>query len=589
MTAPPIFEGVSGPFTGQGNLSVIWPADNSSLPAGRIGVLLVKSPNTPVILNPAAGFQQLRIEGIGSGQVTFVGSATPNQANPTTTFTVTIPAGVQAGDDLYQSVISRGQFNTDPVPTVVDNDGGTWTLLITSNQKKSSLYWRKATANTGGKTITVAGCINASSGILGAYRGGAAVPHTNIQMVQAIPVGTEVSDGMFPDAANSMICLTIHHTGPATGFDNPRCSNPGALTRRDQDFSTAGAGAAAMHASAAQVGGPSPTGEFSWEPSGETSESLTIVWAIRPAASGTAITGFWARPGSNPPPPQIISAGDLMVAGLLSFKRCPLTGFPFDLVTGNVHVAQALVGFPSGSSLIDNAMVIQAVAHALDAAGGQVSGWSNQAFLAGSLQERLDASSGIGAGGGFAVATAVKAARGFFGSTTAQLDDPSVQARLTLVLRPLTVSQPPPEQVAAYTFLAIQDPNDPASEMVLKVVAGSYREEPAAFQGVRRKAWAGNWVSTQRNFRRRIRLVADFYEPEMVDQFRFFVDRSLEAGVLAGPRLMYLVGDTGEDFQQTALRGQLFLQGYIEVGEMTHFDYDGFKSGWSVELRIEEG
>jgi hypothetical protein len=224
--------------------------------------------------------------------VSYIASATQNEADPTSSATVTIPAGTQTGDDLYLQITGRARFGNETGPTVTDNDtgGNTWTMIAesTDNRRRGTVWHKKATSATASKTITItdaAATPTLAAGVA-VYRGGHSTPTTNMTVEEDLS-GDSTHAGFTPDHANSMICLGIcHQNNDTTTSAQATATSPGALTERF-DTGTTGNECATSHASELQSGGPSATGNFTWTIAAGLGWSFT--WAIRPAPSGTAI------------------------------------------------------------------------------------------------------------------------------------------------------------------------------------------------------------------------------------------------------------------------------------------------------------
>jgi len=103
--------------------------------------------------------------------VAFRASAT-GSANPTTGFTFTVPATTQADDVVYLWITNR---DSTSAPGVVDNEGaGAWAMKknqAAATNGGGSLWWKRATANTNSKTITVSGLTGSSAGVLLVFSG----------------------------------------------------------------------------------------------------------------------------------------------------------------------------------------------------------------------------------------------------------------------------------------------------------------------------------------------------------------------------------------------------------------------------------
>lgn len=222
--------------------------------------------------------------------VSTIAGAPVNEAAPTTTGTVTIPA-VNTNDDLFLGITSRGHTSGDAYPGVTDNDAGgnTWTRLFDADTtRKGTLWWKKATGSSSAKVITITGAITTLSGGLGAFRGGllAGNPATDLSGEANLSADTTHA-GFTPSFANEMIALIVFNSSQAAAVSAQTCTNPGALTQVT-DHQNPGASGAAFNLSVAlQSGGPTATGNFTWTQSNLGTKS--IVFAIRaepPVAGG---------------------------------------------------------------------------------------------------------------------------------------------------------------------------------------------------------------------------------------------------------------------------------------------------------------
>src|SRR5688500_20124226 len=100
-------------------------------------------------------------------------SVAASTANPTTTFAITIPATVAAGDVLFVLITSRDSVSGSANATCVDNDtgGNAWAVVTNTADKKHWIFWKRATSATAGKTVTVNSCVGSCAGGLAAYSG----------------------------------------------------------------------------------------------------------------------------------------------------------------------------------------------------------------------------------------------------------------------------------------------------------------------------------------------------------------------------------------------------------------------------------
>ena len=160
-------------------------------------------------------------------------------------------------------------------------------------------------------------------------------------------------------------------------------------------------------------------------------------------AGGTAATRlsvFWARATSTSmASPVVADSGDHQVAQILTFRGVIGTGNPWDVTAGNTLTpASTTFTIPGATTTVANTLVVTIVANATDSNTAQSSGWTN-ANLAG-LVEIADAQRNVGNGGGFGVAAGVWASTGAYGNTTGTLATSSVQGRISIALRPGTIT-----------------------------------------------------------------------------------------------------------------------------------------------------
>lgn len=159
------------------------------------------------------------------------------------------------------------------------------------------------------------------------------------------------------------------------------------------------------------------------------------------AASTTAtrLTIFWKRATSNSEADVSISdAGDHIVASILAFRGCLEAGTPTNVTAGDVETSTTAtsVTIPGATTTVNNCLIVMITSVMTDdTITNQYSGsWSNGNVT--SLTERKELCLQHGNGGGFMVATGVKAAAGNYGSTTCTLAQGTRQGRISLALAP---------------------------------------------------------------------------------------------------------------------------------------------------------
>lgn len=214
-------------------------------------------------------------------------SVASGTTNPTTTFTVTIPASTATGDSLFCQVTSRDHTAVDAYPTVVDTDSGgnTWLKIGESTDRKATLWWKRATSATASKVITVAGCIGSCSGGVSVYQNAATsvTPYTNI-VVEDNASGNETHAGFTPTYLGSAICLGVFNTANDNAVISESTVNFGVMAKGWEKLSTGGLDSACTHAFLDGTETPGGTGAITWAQTDGTTKSIT--WAVRPEDVG---------------------------------------------------------------------------------------------------------------------------------------------------------------------------------------------------------------------------------------------------------------------------------------------------------------
>lgn len=232
------------------------------------------------------------------------GAAVVPVGNPTTGFTVVIDAAVAANDLLFLALTSRDSTGAGTL-AVTDNDtgGNAWAKIGNSTDHKATLWYKRATSATAGKTVTVANAVGSSTGVLKAFSGAAtgATPYTNI-VVETNASADETHAGFTPTNANSMVCASVHNYANDNAVTSLSFATLGATTMTEK-LSTGGSDCATAFGHAIQSGGPTATGNLTWAQTDGTTYS--IVWAVSPLAltnytltadsGGVAITGTAAN------------------------------------------------------------------------------------------------------------------------------------------------------------------------------------------------------------------------------------------------------------------------------------------------------
>jgi len=221
-----------------------------------------------------AGISYGRAVEVATGSITHVGSASNGAASTSTT--ITIPSGTQAGDVLVAAFSNRGASAT---PTVVDDDSGgnTWELISPPN-KAGTLWWKRATSGTASKTITASGFTTACSGGVSVFRGVTTEGNPFATATHRINAsGTETHQGFTPPCNNCRICLAVCNTSANSPVSSQSSTDPGALT---EHYDQIGGTCATSMATASQTTA-GPTGALTWAQSNAGTQS--IGFALIPA------------------------------------------------------------------------------------------------------------------------------------------------------------------------------------------------------------------------------------------------------------------------------------------------------------------
>jgi hypothetical protein len=177
---------------------------------------------------------------------------------------------------------------------------------------------------------------------------------------------------------------------------------------------------------------PAPTAPTNW---GEVADSPQAV----PDLAGTAetrLSTFWKRAaGAAEADATITDVGNHQIGNILTFRGCIATGDPWDVTAGNhIETASTSVSVPGDTTTVADCLIVAACAAGTDTADDQFSSFANADLT--DVTEREDFFAAVANGGGFGVATGVKASAGLFGATTATLATSALQARIMVALKP---------------------------------------------------------------------------------------------------------------------------------------------------------
>ncbi len=218
--------------------------------------------------------------------VAYRAGAAQNEADPGSSCTITIPGTIAAGDVLYVSAcLGPGGYST---LTCTDNDAGgnTWTDLGNVSSDLANMWRKVATSGTASKTITVAttGGVTRLSAIVDGYSGANTSSPNDALAPESNASADETSTGITPSEAGCFIHLSVFVTGNDSVVSNATCTDPGALTARQQADTTSGADCTVASFSALQAAGPTATGNVTYSIAADAT-SITALLAIKPAAA----------------------------------------------------------------------------------------------------------------------------------------------------------------------------------------------------------------------------------------------------------------------------------------------------------------
>lgn len=151
--------------------------------------------------------------------------------------------------------------------------------------------------------------------------------------------------------------------------------------------------------------------------------------------AGTRITVFWARATSaSMPAPTVADPGNHVYAQIITYRNVVRTGNPWDVTGGGVEpTANTALTVTSVTTTVADTLVVQAVARDNDASGAAFGAKTNSNLPV--INERADAGTTIGNGGGFGVWDGSLAAAGATGNTAVPVVS-SINAFLTIALKP---------------------------------------------------------------------------------------------------------------------------------------------------------
>ena len=152
-------------------------------------------------------------------------------------------------------------------------------------------------------------------------------------------------------------------------------------------------------------------------PSGYTAVPPQNGIGIAVTAGSTRMGIFWKRDGGSESAPTLADSGDHTYGMMFAVRGCPTTGDPFHFLGNSwkFTTSTSATG-PKGVTVVDNCLVIDIFASAIDNAAAQASAAANADLT--SLTEQFDDGTTDGTGGGIVVVSGTKASAGPIVATT---------------------------------------------------------------------------------------------------------------------------------------------------------------------------
>jgi hypothetical protein len=152
--------------------------------------------------------------------------------------------------------------------------------------------------------------------------------------------------------------------------------------------------------------------------------------------TGVKISVFWARATTNAmASPTVTLGADYKYAVIATFRGAITTGNPIDVYAGGTKpTASASASITGVTTTVANSLIVNAIAHDLDAATAFVTSYTNANLT--NVVKHFDLGTENGSGGGLSIASGAKATAGATGSTDVALLNTSINAVITLALIP---------------------------------------------------------------------------------------------------------------------------------------------------------
>jgi hypothetical protein len=227
-----------------------------------------------------------------SAAMCVVGTIGIGGASTPTARTTTIPfmlAGDIVGKDLYAFAISRDSTSASADVTCTDTGtGDTWTAITSDADKKLWVFHKKGEAGDIGATVTIANCVGSTTGGCAVVRGAGDDSNDSLTL-ETNAAGDETHASITPASANSLVIfINGDHENDTNAVTNVSGATIGGFTINYEYLSSGGSDCRITLASVLQSGGPTATGDVTWDQSDNTTK--TVLFAIAPAAGATPAT-----------------------------------------------------------------------------------------------------------------------------------------------------------------------------------------------------------------------------------------------------------------------------------------------------------
>ena len=347
--------------------------------------------------------------GVAAGTYSLTARATDNGGAVTTSTAVgiTVNAAGNVSPTVSITAPANGATYTAPASVTInanaaDSDGtianvafyqGS-TLLSTDTTSPYSYTWGSVAAGTYSLTARATdngGAVTTSAAIGITVNGGGAAAPTYQALGSAVNGTGAITVAWPAHQANDVALLVVETANQAVTLSTP--AGFAAVTNSPQSTGTAGGTAA------------------------------------------TRLTVFWKRATTSAEASAVVAdSGDHQDARIITFRGVVASGNPWDVTAGNTAAASTSVSIPGATTTVANTLVVAIVANATDTTSSRTSAWANASLA--SITERMDSNTTQGNGGGIGIGVGVKATAGAYSATTATLATSSVQARMSIALKP---------------------------------------------------------------------------------------------------------------------------------------------------------